>query len=106
MLREQRIQLAIYPAERARAFLHQGRSTLDGLGAGHMRDVRVAASVDSADRDHVEKIFALAKKSMRLRKYPRPALHNAGRDIDFEIFRKIVGADRDRDSHRLEQIGD
>src|ERR1700688_3753054 len=84
VLCEQRIELAIYSPERARPFLHQGRPDLDSFRAGQMRNVCVAASVDSTGGDHVEQIFAFAKKSMRLREHARPALHHACSDVDFE----------------------
>src|ERR1700691_5057446 len=70
-LRENRIQLALDSAQRARALLHQGRSHLHPLRARQMRDECVAARVDSADCDHVDQIFALLEKRVRLRQRAR-----------------------------------
>ena len=82
MLSKFRVQLAIDSTERARAFFHQRRSYLHSSRAGQMRDVRVAARVDSADRDHVEQIFALFEKRVRLRQRSRCALDRSVREVN------------------------
>ncbi len=82
VLGQHRIQLAIDSANCARAFFHQGRSDLHRPGARQVRNVCVAAAADSADCYHVEQIFALFEKRMRLRERARRSLDCSAGDVD------------------------
>src|SRR5271166_3443069 len=104
ILGELRIELAVDSTQRAGAFLHQHRAHLHGLCARQMRDVSVAAGVDSADCDQVEQVFALFEERVRLRERAWLALDCPAGEVDRDVSGEIVGAYCDRDAHRLEQV--
>src|SRR5579871_3535154 len=104
MLRKQRVEFAIDALEGARALLDQRRTDADRPGAGQMRDVCVAAGVNSAHGNDVVGAPAELPERVGLRERAAHTLDPPRREIDLEIFGQVVRAYGNGDARLLEQF--